>query len=62
MKRRELLRHLENNGCVFFREGRRPTVYYSPSSRKTSVVPRHTEIGEALAKKICKDLEVHPPG
>lgn len=61
MKRRELLRHLEENGCVFLREGKKHTVYYNPSNRKTSTVPRHTEILDVLARKICKDLEIRPP-
>ncbi|HEX3034096.1 MAG TPA: type II toxin-antitoxin system HicA family toxin [Thermodesulfobacteriota bacterium] len=61
MKRRELIRHLEENGCMFLREGKKHTVYYNPSNRKTSTVPRHKEILDALAKKICKDLEIPPP-
>ncbi len=28
---------------------------------KTSAVPRHTEINDDLARKICKDLGVPPP-
>ncbi|VUT26989.1 MAG: YcfA-like protein [Candidatus Methanolliviera sp. GoM_asphalt] len=61
MKRRELIRHLEEHGCTFLREGRKHTVYYNPSNRKTSTIPRHTEIVDFLAKKICKDLEISPP-
>lgn len=60
MKRRKLIQHLEEHGCKFLREGRRHTVYYNPSNRKTSTVPRHNEIVGALARKICKDLEVPP--
>jgi predicted RNA binding protein YcfA (HicA-like mRNA interferase family) len=61
MKRRELLRHLERNGCKLLREGHRHTVYYNPSNRKTSTVPRHTEIVDELARKICKDLDIPSP-
>ena len=61
MKRREFLRHLEENGCVFLREGARHTVFLNPAQRKTSTVPRHTEILDALARKICKDLEIRLP-
>ncbi|MBE9105179.1 type II toxin-antitoxin system HicA family toxin [Nostoc cf. edaphicum LEGE 07299] len=61
MKRRELIRHLEKNGCLFLREGGRHTIYYNPSNNRTSAVPRHTEIVEILAIKICKDLEISPP-
>ena len=58
MKRRDLVRHLESNGCELLREGKKHSVYYNPITRKTSSVPRHTKMGEGLARKICKDLEV----
>ncbi|MBE0416125.1 MAG: type II toxin-antitoxin system HicA family toxin [Dehalococcoidia bacterium] len=61
MKRRELLRHLERNGCKLLREGTRHTVYYNPSNRKTSTVPRHAELVDVLARKICKDLDIPSP-
>lgn len=61
MKRRDLLEHLTGHGCRFLREGSRHTVYFNPSSRKTSTVPRHNEINEFLAGKICKDLEIPKP-
>ncbi len=61
MKRRTLLRHLERNACKLLREGPRHTVYYNPSNRKTSTVPRHSEIVDNLAKKICKDLDIPGP-
>ncbi|MEA3293364.1 MAG: type II toxin-antitoxin system HicA family toxin [Euryarchaeota archaeon] len=60
MKWRKLIRHLEVYGCKFFREGKKHTVYYNPLNQKTSTVPRHTEINDILAKKICKDLEIPP--
>jgi mRNA interferase HicA len=58
MKRKHLVAHLEKNGCVFVREGGKHTVYINPKSHKVSTVPRHKEINDILAKKICKDLEV----
>jgi len=61
MKRRKLINHLEKHGCKFLREGGKHTVFYNPSNMKTSTVPRHTEIMDALVKKICKDLEVAQP-
>jgi mRNA interferase HicA len=56
MKRRELLRHLERHGAVFLREGTRHTIYRS-GVLKTEV-PRHNEIVDELARKICKDLNI----
>ncbi|MGB8311767.1 MAG: type II toxin-antitoxin system HicA family toxin [Halobacteriota archaeon] len=61
MKRRKLLRHLREHGCVFLREGKRHTVYCNPANRKVSTVPRHTDIDDVLAEKICRDLEIPPP-
>ena len=61
MKRRDLVNHLISNGCILLREGRRHTIFYNPSAKKTSSVPRHVEINNYLAKKICRDLEVSQP-
>ncbi len=61
MKRADLVRHLEQHGCEFLREGGRHTVYVNRAARKSSTVPRHREINENLARKICRDLEVPQP-
>jgi mRNA interferase HicA len=61
MKRRDLIRHLETHGCVFFREGGSHTVYVNRLSGKVSTIPRHREINDFLARKICRDLEVTEP-
>ncbi|MFZ5911876.1 MAG: type II toxin-antitoxin system HicA family toxin [Chloroflexota bacterium] len=58
MKRREFIRYLERNGCRFLREGSCHSVYYNPETNKTSTIPRHNEIVDQLAKKICKDLGI----
>jgi predicted RNA binding protein YcfA (HicA-like mRNA interferase family) len=61
VKRLELIRHLERHGCEFFREGGRHTIYVHRATGKISAIPRHREINEYLARKICKDLGVLPP-
>ncbi len=61
MKRLDLLRHLEAHGCKLLREGGSHTVYFNPAVRKASTIPRHREVNEMLARKICKDLEVPLP-
>ena len=61
MKRRVLVRHLEENGCELLREGGNHSVFVNRAARKTSSVPRHSEINDDLAKKICKDLGIPPP-
>ncbi|MFQ6114482.1 MAG: type II toxin-antitoxin system HicA family toxin [bacterium] len=60
MKRKELLRYLRSCGCELLREGGRHSWWHNPVLNKRSAVPRHTEINDALAKKICKDLGIPP--
>ncbi len=61
MKRKELLRHLTEQGCALLREGKKHSIYWNPASRRTSSVPRHSEVNEFLARKICLDLGVSEP-
>ncbi len=61
MKHRDLVRHLEQNGCEFFREGGKHTVFVNRTTGKSSTVPRHRELNDYLVKKICKDLEISAP-
>jgi predicted RNA binding protein YcfA (HicA-like mRNA interferase family) len=61
MRRHELLRHLEEHGCRFLREGRKHSIYFNPINRETSAVPRHNEITNKLVRKICKDLGIPHP-
>ena len=62
MKRLDLIRHLESQGCRLLCEGANHSVYVNPVARKTSTVPRHREIDEFLARKICRDLQIGVPG
>jgi len=61
VKRRDLIAHLERHGCELLREGGNHSVYLNTTVRKVSTVPRHREINDNLARKICKDLEIPPP-
>ena len=47
MKRRDLVRHLEANGCELLREGSNHSVYVNRETRKATTVPRHREINES---------------
>ena len=60
MKRRALLKHLTEHGCELLREGSNHSWWWNPPLNKRSAVPRHTEIVDALARKICKDLGIPP--
>ncbi len=56
MKRTQLLKHLKEHGAYLLREGSRHSIYRC-AERKTQI-PRHAEIVDELARKICKDLEI----
>ena len=58
MKREELIRYLSENGCELLREGGRHSWWWNPKLNKRSSVPRHKEIRNVLANKICKDLGI----
>jgi len=56
MKRSELLRHLRRNGCTLKREGGSHSLWTNPSTGRVEAIPRHTEIPNLLARKICRGL------
>lgn len=61
MKRRKFLRWLETHGCELLREGGKHSWWHNPVLNKRSAIPRHREIDDHLARKICKDIGVPPP-
>jgi predicted RNA binding protein YcfA (HicA-like mRNA interferase family) len=61
MKRTDLIKHLERQGCEFLREGGSHTVYVNRKAKKVSTVPRHRRIDDNLCRKICKDLGISRP-
>ena len=62
MKRGDLLRYLERCGCQLDHEGSRHTIYKNPANGKKTPVPRHLEVDNRLARKICKQLGIQPIG
>ena len=58
MKRRELLRHLQQHGCSLLREGGRHSWWINPVKKRRSAIPRHTEIDEYLDEKSPKTCDV----
>ena len=58
MKRNDLVRHLSAHGCQLLREGGRHSIFWNPANRKTSAVPRHSEIVEPVVNRVCKDLGI----
>lgn len=61
MKRRDLLAHLTALGCTLLREGARHSWWHNALLNKRSAVPRHADINNHLARKICRDLGVMEP-
>ena len=61
MKRIDLVRYLNTHNCELLREGSNHSVYVNRVTRKSTAVPRHREINDFLARKICKDLDVPRP-
>ena len=61
MKRKDLIRHILKQGCIFVREGARHSVFFNPLLKKSSTIPRHAEIDSFLAKKICRDFGIEIP-
>ena len=61
MKRVDLVRHLERYGCELLREGSNHSVYMNRPAGKSSSVPRHREVNDFLARKICADLQIPKP-
>lgn len=62
MKRLDLIRHIEVSGCAFLREGGKHTVYINLTARKVATVPRHREINDFMARKICRERDIPEPG
>ena len=60
MKRHELIDHLRRQGCELAREGTRHTIFGNPMNRAKAPVPRHSEIDNRLANRICRELGIAP--
>ena len=52
MKRKDLIKMLENNGWYLKRNGANHDVY--TNGKDSEMIPRHTEVKENLAKAIIK--------
>ena len=61
MKRRSLEKHLRHHGCSLKREGSNHSIWHNPENGSTVPVPRHSEIADILARRICRELGIPPP-
>jgi predicted RNA binding protein YcfA (HicA-like mRNA interferase family) len=61
MKRRDLLRHLTQHGCRLVREGGEHSIWENPMTNRRTSVPRHREVPDFTATRICKQLGIPMP-
>jgi predicted RNA binding protein YcfA (HicA-like mRNA interferase family) len=61
MKRRELIRHLEQHGCALVREGHSHSIFENLDNGQRAPVPRHREIPDPLVRSICRQLTIPAP-
>jgi len=57
MKRLDLIRRLQEQGCLFIRHGGKHDWYQNPQTKVCQPVPRHREIKEFLARSIIRKLD-----
>jgi len=48
-------------GCVLRREGKEHTLWENPQTGHAEAVPRHAEIANLLARRICRKLSIPDP-
>ena len=56
MKRKALIRDIQQLGCIFIRHGGKHDWYQNPRTKISQPIPRHREINEILAGNILKKL------
>ncbi len=56
MKRRALIRKIEEHGAILIRHGGKHDWYQNPQTKICQPVPRHSEINENLARRILRKL------
>lgn len=62
MKRTDLIRTIEDEGCVFVRAGGRHDIYRNVITGKADAIPRHREINELTARAIIRRLSAPKEG
>jgi predicted RNA binding protein YcfA (HicA-like mRNA interferase family) len=61
MKLRDLERHMRRHGGEWLREGGNHSIWWNPQNGRSSSVPRHREVNDFTARKICRDLGIAEP-
>jgi mRNA interferase HicA len=55
MKRRDIIKKLEENGFILDRHGTNHDIYYNEKTNRRVPIGRHREIDDILAKEILKE-------
>jgi len=58
MKRGQLIKHLNKNGCVLFRNGANHDIYINSKTLIVTSIGRHTELHNNYCKMVCKQLGI----
>lgn len=58
MKRKEVIRKLEENGWRLDRHGGNHDIYYNEALKRAIPIKRHAEIDDTTAKKIFKQAGI----
>ena len=58
VKRRDLIKYLEENGFYFLREGGKHSIY--TNNKKTIPVKRHRTFDRITANQLCKEAGLTP--
>ena len=58
MRLNALLRHLRHHGCQLLREGGSHSIWFNPETGEREPVPRHSEIDNIMARRICRNLSI----
>ena len=58
VKRRDLIRYLQNNGFYLLREGTNHSIY--TNGEKTIPVKRHRIFDRVTANELCKQAKLNP--
>ena len=54
-----LERHLRQNGCLLKRQGGAHAIWENPAKGAWTSVPRHREVKEHLARRICRQVQIY---
>ena len=61
MKRRDLERHLREQGCEFDHHGSQHDIWLNPVTNQRAPVERHREIHGPIVRQICRQLSIPRP-